>query len=73
LNRDLPRLGPPRYLVTADRDLAVPPHTARETREILPSAQIVPLRNLGHLAHEEAPEDLAALILDLAAGEKGLA
>ncbi len=66
LIRDLPALESPLHLITADRDLAVPPHTAREIREILPSADIIPLKNLGHLAHEEAPADLAGLIDKLA-------
>ncbi|MGF1446133.1 MAG: alpha/beta fold hydrolase BchO [Pikeienuella sp.] len=56
---DLPRLRPPLLLISGSRDLAVPPRQAREIAARLPSAKIVGLEGLGHLAHEEAPEQVA--------------
>jgi magnesium chelatase accessory protein len=63
LARDLPRLAVPLTLVVGGSDRTVPPSEARRARALLPSARIVTLRGLGHLAHEEKPEVLAALIV----------
>ncbi|MFN8882903.1 MAG: alpha/beta fold hydrolase, partial [Alphaproteobacteria bacterium] len=40
-------------------DRAVPPMQARRIQAILPSARIITLEGLGHLAHEEAPQRVA--------------
>jgi magnesium chelatase accessory protein len=63
LARDLPRLAVPLTLVVGGSDRTVPPSEARRARALLPSARIVTLPGLGHLAHEEKPEVLAALIV----------
>jgi magnesium chelatase accessory protein len=44
-------------------DKAVPPAVSRQTISKLPDAQLTELENLGHLAHEEAPELIASHIL----------
>ena len=62
LLRDLPRLGPELVLVVGESDRAVPPAHAQRVQAILPAARILRLPGLGHLAHEEAPERVAALI-----------
>ena len=62
LQRDLPALAPPLILVAADRDKAVPPRDARAVQKTLPSAKIIPFKDYGHLAHEEAPAGIAAII-----------
>jgi magnesium chelatase accessory protein len=67
LLRDLPRLGPRLLLVVGAQDRAVPPEQAERARARLPSARIVVLPGLGHLAHEEQPEQVAALIAAAAA------
>lgn len=65
LARDLPRLATRLDLIVGDRDQTVPPadsnrvmeslgHTARGNLHALPG--------LGHLAHEEAPEQVATLL-----------
>ena len=64
LLHDLPRLQPALTLVVGERDLAVPPSQAEAVRARLPGARIVRLPGLGHLAHEEAPQPVAAAILD---------
>ncbi len=65
LARDLPRLRTPLDLVVGLRDHTVPPEQAQRVQALLPpslQARCLPLENLGHLAHEEAPERVAALI-----------
>lgn len=69
LLRDLPRLAPPLILVVGTNDRAVPPRQADRVRALLPSARIVPVAGLGHLAHEERPEAVAEIIA--AAAEPG--
>jgi magnesium chelatase accessory protein len=66
LERDLPRLTQPLVLVAGSRDATVPPDQARDVAALLPTARIVTLPGLGHLAHEEAPDTVATLLLDLA-------
>lgn len=63
LLRDLPRLSPRLVLVVGAKDRAVPPAQAERVRARLPTARIVTLPGLGHLAHEEAPDQAAAIII----------
>ena len=62
LARDLPRLPARLMLVTGSRDGMVPPSEAYRVRSLLPKAELVSMPGLGHLAHEERPADIAALI-----------
>lgn len=66
LAADLPRLPVPLTLVTASTDRAVPPATAASVKRILPAAEIVALRGVGHLAHEEKPDLVADTLVELA-------
>lgn len=61
---DLPRLTTPLVLVAADGDRAVPPKVAQEALRRTSVARLVSVPHLGHLAHEEAPDAAAALIID---------
>lgn len=61
---DLPRLPVPMLLVAADGDRAVPPDRAEAVRARVPEGRVERLPGLGHLAHEEAPERAAQLLLD---------
>ncbi len=63
LDRDLPRLSARTLLVVGSEDKAIAPDTAFAVRDRLPDARVALLRGLGHLAHEEAPERVAAAIL----------
>lgn len=65
LDRDLPRLRLPVDLVVADNDKTVPPKDARWLAHRLANARIHAVPRLGHLAHEEAPQQLAQLVIDL--------
>jgi magnesium chelatase accessory protein len=60
--QELGRLAPALTLVAADNDRTIPPGDAVRIRVRVPSARIVSIPGLGHLAHEEAPEILAEII-----------
>lgn len=66
LVRDLPSLKTPLVLVACGRDRAVSPGEATRVHALLPSASRVSLPNLGHLAHEEQPQEVADLLVRLA-------
>ncbi len=62
LLRDLPGLAPRLVLAVSRRDRYIPPEDAARVQERLPSAEIVDLGNLGHLAHEEQPGVVVELV-----------
>ena len=62
--RDLPRLKSPLTLVAALADRTIAPETARRAQRIIPAATLVEWPGLGHLAHEEDPGRLAALLTE---------
>ncbi len=55
----LPR---PLTLVVGENDHAVPPSVGRTVAAGTPGAKLVSLSGLGHLAHEEAPDRVAAIV-----------
>ncbi|MEM9782862.1 MAG: alpha/beta fold hydrolase BchO [Pseudomonadota bacterium] len=59
-------LATPIVLASASGDRAVPPGDAEQVAARIPDARVVPLGGLGHLAHEEAPDRAAALVLETA-------
>ncbi len=63
---DLPRLGAPLLLITGAGDRTVPPSQSAEVQRLVPGAALATLPGLGHLAHEERPAEVAALIEDFA-------
>lgn len=56
LQHDLPRLALPLHLIVGEQDRTVPPTVAQRVKTLLPGAELVRLPGLGHLAHEEAPD-----------------
>ena len=62
LERELPRLKAPLALLVGEGDRTVPPGEAARVRALLPQATCQSLPGLGHLAHEEQPEAVAAAI-----------
>nr|WP_310523961.1 alpha/beta fold hydrolase BchO [Polymorphobacter sp.] len=66
LERALPTLDLPILLAHGENDKTIPVATAHKVAARLPNARALILPGLGHLAHEEAPEAHAALILDFA-------
>ena len=70
LKRDLPRLAAPLLLIHGGADSAIPPINAREAAALVPHASVEVVPGLGHLAHEERPDEIARLITAFA-GEQG--
>ncbi|CAN5905963.1 alpha/beta fold hydrolase [soil metagenome] len=72
LLRDLPQLKTPLHLIVGTHDRAVPPEQARRVQLLVPGATLTRLPGLGHLAHEERPEEVARCVIkasgDAAAG-----
>ncbi len=62
LIRDLPRVRAPVLLLVGANDRAVPPSDAQKIKALLPSATVEVLAGVGHLAHEEKPEQVAERI-----------
>ncbi len=65
LQRDLSRLKTPLRLLVAEGDRTIPPADAERVRARLPQTQLHRVPRLGHLAHEEDPEGVAAWLLSL--------
>lgn len=66
LQRDLPRLQTPLHLLVGSKDRTISPEQAFEVRRLLPQTSIEQIAGLGHLAHEEKPNDIAARIIEIA-------
>mgnify|MGYP006086905365 CR=1 FL=1 len=64
---DLPRVAARVLLVHGARDSMIPRDSVERAAAMIPGAMLSELPDLGHLAHEEAPELLATMILDFAA------
>jgi magnesium chelatase accessory protein len=62
IEQALPKLPAPLYLIVGEGDMTVSPREARRVRERLPSAELIALPGLGHLAHEEQPAEVAAVV-----------
>lgn len=63
---DLPRLTPRLLLVTGAEDRSIPPSDAALLARRVATAKHVRLPGLGHLAHEEQPAMIAAMIFEFA-------
>ena len=63
LHRELPQLATHTILVVGSEDRAILPETGIAVGERLPDARVELMRGLGHLAHEEAPERVAELVI----------
>lgn len=68
LARDLPRLDPRLVLVVGTNDRSIPPASAYRVHALVPGSKLVRLRGLGHLAHEEAPEQIAEIVVEESEG-----
>ena len=62
---ELPRLQIPLHLIVGDNDLAIPPDDSKAVAQKVRKAQLHRLPGLGHLAHEEDPKAVAALLVDI--------
>lgn len=66
LQRDLPKLRTPLALIVGSNDRTVAPEESRRVQALLPGATVLALPGLGHLAHEEQPQEVAKLLARLA-------
>lgn len=73
LQAALPGITVPTLLIAADNDKAVPPETSDRAAGKLADATVMHLPELGHLAHEEAPERIARIIEEFVARQSGSA
>jgi magnesium chelatase accessory protein len=67
LERQLPGLPTELLLVAGSADRAIPAAESFRLRDTVPRAQVELLRGLGHLAHEERPEEVADIVFRTAA------
>lgn len=73
LERELPLLNIPVWLVAAENDLTVPPAQATRVARLLARPHTVLWPMLGHLAHEESPAQCAALATEVMAAATAVA
>ena len=66
LARDLPRVRVPVLLVHGSDDAAIPLASVNEAAALIPASRVEVLPGLGHLAHEERPTEVAAIIAGFA-------
>ncbi len=71
LRRELPNLKPKVLLIVGQDDRAVPPRGSKAIAAEIPGATVETLPRLGHLAHEERPDDVSELIVRYAALAQG--
>jgi magnesium chelatase accessory protein len=62
LNPALPGIVTPTLFVHGDQDGAVNVRVADRAAQAMPQAELITLHGIGHLAHEEAPADVAKAI-----------
>ena len=62
LRRDLARLNTPLLLIHGAGDAAIAAADAQNAATLVKTGRLVLMPNLGHLAHEEKPHDIAAMI-----------
>jgi magnesium chelatase accessory protein len=67
LFRDLGKLKVPVLLVAGGDDWAISSEQAFRVQKRVPSAKVEYMRGVGHLAHEERPEEIASIIEQFAA------
>jgi magnesium chelatase accessory protein len=66
LSRDMGMLDVPLLLIAAANDKAIKSEDAFKVRAMAPGAKVEIMRSGGHLAHEEQPDAVAALMLAFA-------
>lgn len=62
--QDLRNLPLPMTLVAASNDHTVPPAATAAAAQLIPQANVLTMKGLGHLAHEEDPATAAAIIAE---------
>lgn len=62
LRESLPKLAAPVLLLHASGDTAIPETAVQGAADLIPGARLVTMPGVGHLAHEERPQEVAQLI-----------
>jgi magnesium chelatase accessory protein len=62
LSRELPKMKAKFTLIAAAKDKAIPSDVAFRVQDMVPGSKVILLRNLGHLAHEEKPAEVAEFV-----------
>lgn len=68
LGRALPQIDTPTLFIHGAKDEAVGVASAKRASDMMPNAELIVLDDVGHLAHEEAPEEVAPEIRRFCAG-----
>jgi magnesium chelatase accessory protein len=63
----LPNNNTKTLFIVGDQDGAVPPSVSAKAAARMPHARVMTLHGYGHMVHEEAPEQVAQIILDVLA------
>lgn len=71
LAKALPALATKLVLIAAENDLAVPLKVAYKVQALVTNSELIVQPGLGHLSHEEAPAETAALIAGVAQRQLG--
>ena len=69
LLRELPRLAPLLHLVVGEGDTTIAPREAVQVQQLVPDSTLSRLPGRGHLAHEEDPAGVAAVLAGLLAAQ----
>ncbi|MBJ7533334.1 alpha/beta fold hydrolase [Rhodomicrobium vannielii ATCC 17100] len=62
LSSDLPKLKTKLTLIACTEDKAVPSQVAFKVYNMVPGSKVILLRHMGHLAHEEKPQEVVAIV-----------
>lgn len=73
LSASLPGLTGRTLLIHGGRDAMVPADSVERAAKLIPGAELSVIPDLGHLAHEEAPDRIAGMILAFAATSPAVA
>ena len=65
-SKRLGTLKTPLVLIVGSQDRAIPPDDAFKVQSRVTRGEVVVLRGLGHLAHEERPEEIAEILVKMA-------
>jgi magnesium chelatase accessory protein len=66
LRAEMSRLAVPLVMINGGNDRLIPPSEGRRVRDLVPGARLILLPGLGHLAHEEAADQVAGIMIEQA-------
>jgi magnesium chelatase accessory protein len=66
LRAAMPGLAVPLVMINGGNDRLIPPSDGARVRALVPGSRLILLTGLGHLAHEEAPAQVARIMIEQA-------